>query len=535
MARRLLIVDRRTRKLHGGHPCARRCSASHCSCCHRRLQEDRRERIPGEDARRRRERRRTPSRLRTSTSAPRRTRSTPRSSARQKDTLDRRQAGRRHQEDGSQDADGRREEAVGRRDGAPSSVDGFRFDGRHAGTLGWSPRPAVYRSPTHRLTAHAMPAPLAPSISAPTPSPALPPPCAARWPRPRSATTCSTAIRRCAGWRRASRHCSARKRGSSSRAGRWRTRPRSGCTPTPGTEVLLDANAHIIHWEMAGAAALCGVQVRAVLAGDGRLVCVRRRPASGRCGRRRSHAPVASARLRREHAQRRGRQGDAARRSSRRSGRWPTRTRLPVHMDGARLWNASRRVGHAARATSHAALTRSCSASPRGSAVRSARSSSATSARSGARTWCGSGWAAACGRAASSPPPRCTRWTRTSSGSPRTTRTRALSPRRSRAPPGRSVVAPDTNIVMVDLPNAVASTAVVAAAAEQGVLHLAVERDARARRDAPRRGCRRPSRAAEPCVARRDRAARRRLTTASLRAPSRLSFGCPRSRRAAAF
>ena len=29
----------------------------------------------------------------------------------------------------------------------------------------------------------------------------------------------------------------------------------------PGTEALLDANAHIIHWEMAGAAALSGATV----------------------------------------------------------------------------------------------------------------------------------------------------------------------------------------------------------------------------------------------------------------------------------
>src|SRR6476660_6049769 len=41
---------------------------------------------------------------------------------------------------------------------------------------------------------------------------------------------------------------------------------------TPGTEALLDANAHIIHWEMAGAAAISGVQVRPVTASDGRTV-----------------------------------------------------------------------------------------------------------------------------------------------------------------------------------------------------------------------------------------------------------------------
>src|SRR3954471_13580322 len=62
---------------------------------------------------------------------------------------------------------------------------------------------------------------------------------------------------------------------------------------SPGTEVLLDANAHIINWEMAGAAALSGVQVRPVTPGEGRLVSsavdVERalRPAS-------AHAPMAS-------------------------------------------------------------------------------------------------------------------------------------------------------------------------------------------------------------------------------------------------
>src|SRR3954471_25062503 len=34
-----------------------------------------------------------------------------------------------------------------------------------------------------------------------------------------------------------------------------------------GTEILLDANAHIIHWEVAGAAALSGMQVRPVASG----------------------------------------------------------------------------------------------------------------------------------------------------------------------------------------------------------------------------------------------------------------------------
>lgn len=33
---------------------------------------------------------------------------------------------------------------------------------------------------------------------------------------------------------------------------------------TPGTEILVDADAHIFHWEIAAAAGLCGVQCRPV-------------------------------------------------------------------------------------------------------------------------------------------------------------------------------------------------------------------------------------------------------------------------------
>src|SRR3982751_6594633 len=108
---------------------------------------------------------------------------------------------------------------------------------------------------------------------------------------------------------------------------------------TPGTEALLDANAHIIHWEMAGAAALWGVQVRGVPAGDGRLVMsaddlVRAiRPPS-------IHAPATSlVCVENTHNGAGGKvtplaQLRAPREVADASG-------LPVHMDGARLWNAS--------------------------------------------------------------------------------------------------------------------------------------------------------------------------------------------------
>jgi threonine aldolase len=107
----------------------------------------------------------------------------------------------------------------------------------------------------------------------------------------------------------------------------------------PGTEALLDANAHIIHWEMAGAAALWGVQVRGVPATNGRLVmgaedlahAIRPRsihsPATSLVCFENTHngaggkiTPLSELRALREVATSHG---------------------LPVHMDGARLWNAS--------------------------------------------------------------------------------------------------------------------------------------------------------------------------------------------------
>jgi threonine aldolase len=107
---------------------------------------------------------------------------------------------------------------------------------------------------------------------------------------------------------------------------------------TRGTEVLLDANAHIIHWEMAGAAALAGVQVRPVPAGEGRLVASARdferalRPAS-------PHAPIASlACVENTHNGAGGKITPLEELVAIRAV--ADANRLPVHMDGARLWNA---------------------------------------------------------------------------------------------------------------------------------------------------------------------------------------------------
>jgi threonine aldolase len=112
---------------------------------------------------------------------------------------------------------------------------------------------------------------------------------------------------------------------------------------TPGTEALLDANAHIIHWEMAGAAALWGVQVRGVPAGEGRLVMnaddLARtiRPPS-------MHAPAASlVCIENTHN---GAGGKVTPLAELRALREVADAhRLPVHLDGARLWNASAATG----------------------------------------------------------------------------------------------------------------------------------------------------------------------------------------------
>jgi len=111
----------------------------------------------------------------------------------------------------------------------------------------------------------------------------------------------------------------------------------------PGTEVLLDANAHIIHWEMAGAAALAGVQVRPVPAGDERTVASAAdftramRPPS-------PHAPLATlVCVENTHNGAGGKVTSVEELTAIRA--IADDHRLPVHMDGARLWNAHAATG----------------------------------------------------------------------------------------------------------------------------------------------------------------------------------------------
>jgi threonine aldolase len=108
---------------------------------------------------------------------------------------------------------------------------------------------------------------------------------------------------------------------------------------TRGTEVLLDADAHLVQWEHAGLAALHGVQIRPVGPGRGRRVmdadslAAAMRPTS-------IHAPRAS--LVCVENTHNGAGGVVTPLDDLRAIADVARARgLPLHMDGARLWNAA--------------------------------------------------------------------------------------------------------------------------------------------------------------------------------------------------
>jgi threonine aldolase len=108
----------------------------------------------------------------------------------------------------------------------------------------------------------------------------------------------------------------------------------------PGTEILLDAGAHILHYEMAGGAALAGVQVRPVAGTpvmDAAALTATFRPSS-------PHVPRASlVCIENTHNGAGGRVTSlAAMRAISSAARAHS---LPVHLDGARLWNAAAATG----------------------------------------------------------------------------------------------------------------------------------------------------------------------------------------------
>jgi threonine aldolase len=109
----------------------------------------------------------------------------------------------------------------------------------------------------------------------------------------------------------------------------------------PGTELVLEANAHLVHYEIAGVAALSGAQIRPVATPDGLLsaplVEAALRPDS-------PHVPrVSAVAIENTHNAAGGKVmppevADAI-------GRLAAAHGLPVHLDGARLWNAATALG----------------------------------------------------------------------------------------------------------------------------------------------------------------------------------------------
>ncbi len=105
----------------------------------------------------------------------------------------------------------------------------------------------------------------------------------------------------------------------------------------PGTEILLDADSHIVHWELAGAAGLSGVQIRPVRGMDAVMRCA---DLSAALRVPSPHTPEAAlVCLENTHN---GAGGAVTPIEEMRSLRQVAADAgLPVHLDGARLWNAS--------------------------------------------------------------------------------------------------------------------------------------------------------------------------------------------------
>jgi threonine aldolase len=109
----------------------------------------------------------------------------------------------------------------------------------------------------------------------------------------------------------------------------------------PGTELLLEANAHILTYEIAGVAANALVQVRPVQTPDGVLTAdllrAALRPAS-------PHYPRVSAMaIENTHNAAGGKVMPVA--VAEAVGRLAREVPLPLHLDGARLWNAAAALG----------------------------------------------------------------------------------------------------------------------------------------------------------------------------------------------
>ena len=109
----------------------------------------------------------------------------------------------------------------------------------------------------------------------------------------------------------------------------------------PGTELLLEANAHLLHYEIAGLADLSRVQVRPVATPDGVLTAELLR-ASVRAPS--PHVPRPSAiAIENTHNAAGGKCMPVAVADG--VGALARELKLPLHLDGARIWNAAAALG----------------------------------------------------------------------------------------------------------------------------------------------------------------------------------------------
>jgi threonine aldolase len=231
-----------------------------------------------------------------------------------------------------------------------------------------------------------------------------------------------------------------------------------------GTEVLLDAEAHILHWEIAGLAALCGVQARPVRGAgvvfDAEALLAHIRPPS-------PHAPPAT--LVCVENTHNGAGGKVTPLEALGAIRDVAKDHgLPVHLDGARLWNAAVATGTSVADFASCADTVMVSFSkglgaPVGAAL--AGSAAAMADARQVRKRFGGGMRQSGILAAGALYGLDHNWPRMHEDHARAKELAALVD----GVAGARVVPPDTNIVMIDLPPGVPAPGVVSRCAAGGV------------------------------------------------------------------
>jgi len=105
----------------------------------------------------------------------------------------------------------------------------------------------------------------------------------------------------------------------------------------PGTELLIEANAHLVHYEIAGVAALSGAQIRPIATPDGLLTAELVRGALRAPSK---HVPRATAiAIENTHNSAGGKVMPVA--VAEAIGAVAREAKVNLHLDGARLWNAA--------------------------------------------------------------------------------------------------------------------------------------------------------------------------------------------------